>query len=263
MQLMNAHKLLTTLVLTAVLVLGSVSGIAFGQVDDKYVENLDGFEDVKESSNITNDKKNKNEIEEKSSPDKIREMKEKRAQKLQDFKIRMSELHHEKIRTNVNKSIRSSEIPSDRQPDVVFEGHTTGWAVIGGSAYRASINFTGEAHHVGNDVLKVKITEGEIKIADRVVKIELKGIAKHNQIVLHGTGELLGGEKVRLFLRGHFAPTTENGLFAIAFTQGAYHNVDTGARIPMAQVGSVLIEQSGDFKLPREMNPSASDKLIG
>ena len=267
MQAKNTQKLLTALVLIMVVAVGPISGSAFGQDETNAVESLDGFEENVESIDSTSDvnetdEENQIENEQKLREEKIREIKEKRAQKVDDFKVRMSELHDDKIRTDIDKPIRPSDVPPEREPDVVFKGSTKGWTVVGGNAYRSSINFTGEAYHIGSGVWKVHVTEGKIKVADREAEIKMNGIAKHHRLTLHGTGELPSGDQFRLFLRGYFAPTPETGLFAIAFTQGAYHNISTGARLPMAQVGSVHVEPIGDFELPKEVSPQVLDTII-
>jgi len=59
---------------------------------------------------------------------------------------------------------------------------------------------------------------------------------------VQGNGILQNGEMVRLTLVGHYAPTTEDGVFAVAFTNGMFHNTNTGERLIMMQVGSIHVE---------------------
>ena len=91
-------------------------------------------------------------------------------------------------------------------------------------------------------------TLGEIHVGDTYAELEMKGFARGINLVLNGSGELENGEKVRLFLRGHFAPTPESGVFAIAFTQAGVHNINTGERIPLMHVGSVEVFPTVDVE---------------
>ena len=112
--------------------------------------------------------------------------------------------------------------------------------IIGGQAWDSEIVLKGSAYHVTDQMWKVQST-GDIYVADRHAELEMKGIARGNNLVLNGSGELENGDKVRLFLRGHFAPTPESGIFAIAFTHAGVHNINTGERIPLMHVGSVEV----------------------
>ncbi len=77
--------------------------------------------------------------------------------------------------------------------------------------------------------------------------------------MLHGTGILVGSDDkadIRIQLRGHYAPVagSENE-FAIGFTHAQIHNKDTGHRIPLSLVGSVMVENVG----PEPVEPEFSD----
>jgi hypothetical protein len=71
--------------------------------------------------------------------------------------------------------------------------------------------------------------------------MELTGFARGNMIYLQGSGELDNGEAFRVMLRGHFAPTTEDNVYAIAFTNAGINYSNSGIRIPLMQIGSVTV----------------------
>lgn len=151
--------------------------------------------------------------------------------------------------------VRPMPIDPDRAPDVTFDGATSGYAILGGQAWKSEIKlFDGSAFHVHNGMWKVK-TSGEISVGDRHAKLELKGFAKENKITLHGGGTLDNGEKVRLVLHGHFAPTSEYGVFAMAFTNAGVHNINTGERIPLMQVGTVTVTPIGETDIGSMVEP--------
>jgi hypothetical protein len=99
-------------------------------------------------------------------------------------------------------------------------------------------------------------TIGNITIGDRKAELDLKGVATGHKIMLQGNGILQNGEEVRLTLVGHYAPTTEDGVFAVAFTNGVFHNTNTDERLTIMQVGSVHVEP-----IVSTPTPESSDKL--
>lgn len=157
-----------------------------------------------------------------------------------------------------------ADIPDiDRAPDLGFKnnGPITGWAVLGGKAYETTMTeFNGEAIHMGKGVWKVSAT-AFIQVSERLVKLDLNGFARSGHLMLHGSGIL--GETdtdpdIRVVLRGHYAPVADSeNEFAIAFTNAQVHNTSTGHRIPMALVGSVLVEKYGPE--PEPLVPELSD----
>lgn len=131
-------------------------------------------------------------------------------------------------------------IECERNPTFIeFEGSTDGWAILGGIAYNTTIDFHGTAYPRG-DSWKV-VSEGEIWVEDKSAKLELRGMIHGDRILLHGNGITDDGQRVKLMLRGHYAPTNEQGVFAIAFTQASYHNINSGDRFLLMQVGTVTV----------------------
>ena len=47
-------------------------------------------------------------------------------------------------------------------------------------------------------------------MANRSVDVEFKGFAHDHRLTLHGTG-YIGEDPIRVFIRGHYAPTVEYG----------------------------------------------------
>ncbi len=169
----------------------------------------------------------------------------------------LRELYKDRLRNSDIAVVRPTPIDPDRTPDVTFEGSTSGYVILGGQAWESKIGlFDGSAYHVHNGMWKVK-TSGEISVADRYAELDLKGFAKGNKITLHGGGTLDNGEKVRLVLRGHFAPTPEYGVFAMAFTNAGVHNINTGERIPLMHVGSVTVTPTGETDIAPAIEPTA------
>lgn len=128
---------------------------------------------------------------------------------------------------------------SGRVATLQFNGTTSGWAVVGGSAHPSSITLSGEAYQTGGTNWKVK-SNGMLAVADREVSLDLKGHTRNNLISLQGTGTF-EGEPIRVHLRGHFAPTGDDGVFAIAFTHASIQYLESGLRVPLIQVGSVIV----------------------
>ena len=162
-------------------------------------------------------------------------------QQKKDFRESLKEQYGDRIRS-LDSDVRPDAISPDREPDVEFYGGASGWAVVGGIAYDSSTELKGVAYHMHGNMWKVS-SEGTIEVGGKTATLDLKGFAKGHRITLHGTGTVDGtDEKVRVFLRGHFAPTNNGeGEFAIAFTQAGFHNINTGLRLPLMQVGSVFV----------------------
>ena len=131
-------------------------------------------------------------------------------------------------------------VPPEYYSDMVhFDGTTSGWILLGGIAYQSNINILGDATFT-EGVWDID-AEGKFEVVDRYADLKLSGFAIDDIIVLHGRGHIDSGEPVSVFLRGHFAPTHENGVFALAFTHASIYNIDQGERYPLMQTGSVNV----------------------
>ena len=131
----------------------------------------------------------------------------------------------------------------DRRAQVMFSGVTDGWAIIGGQAYPAEIEISGDAYRHGKGAWKVTSEATVIFDGEPIAKLDLKGKAAHGKLRLHGSGTLDNGEPFRIFLRGNYAPIAEQpGEFVLAFGAAKVHNMETGARIPLIQSGIVTVE---------------------
>jgi len=148
----------------------------------------------------------------------------------------------DKVKDEVKTKVRDvvSNTLADRGADLTFRGHTDGWAIVGGKAFESSIALGGDAHHVDGGNWKIMST-GELTVADRHAKLDLTGFARGNVIHLQGSGSLDNGEAIRIMLKGHFAPTDDRDVYAIAFTNANVQYMNSGLRVPLMQVGSVTI----------------------
>lgn len=124
--------------------------------------------------------------------------------------------------------------------DLTFRGQTDGWAIVGGVASKSSITLDGDAHNAGKGNWKINAT-GTLTIGDRSANLDLTGFARANKIHLQGTGTLSSGEPIRLVINGHFAPTSDHDVFAIAFTNAGVQYMNNGIRVPLMQVGSATV----------------------
>ena len=132
----------------------------------------------------------------------------------------------------------------DRRAEVMFSGMTDGWAVIGGQAYPAEIEISGNAYRHGNGAWKVT-SEAIVSVDGKIkAELDLKGKAAHGKLRLHGSGTLQDSdEPFRIFLRGNYAPIADQpGDFVLAFGAAKVHNMETGAKIPLIQDGIVTVE---------------------
>ena len=171
-----------------------------------------------------------------------------------DVKARVSDVLEKKmdlIKNEVKTRYVVSDTLDDRGTDLTFRGHTDGWAIVGGTAHRSSIAFGGDAHHVGGGNWKI-ISTGELTVGERHAKLDLSGFARGNVIHLQGSGSLDNGDAFRIMLRGHFAPTDDRNVYAIAFTNAHIQYMSSGLRVPLMQVGSVTII---DTILPATVEP--------
>ena len=215
MKIKTDIRLFAVLAILAVLTISPISSSVFAQ-----------------SNSEDNDESNNN------NEDKRKLQKEIREKKLREIKNIALENRLE-TKSKIFDEIRTRE--PDREPDLSFRGETTGWTVVGDLAHKYSISLSGHAFKAGERMWKISTT-GDITVGDRKAELDLKGIVTGHKIMLQGNGTLQNGEEVRLTLIGHYAPTTEDGVFAVAFTNGMFHNTNTGERLTMMQVGSVYVE---------------------
>lgn len=235
-------KLFASLGMLAIIAMVPVSSV-FAQTNTN--ENIDSFnEDGGEKKNLEKDSQNQKKEELRQIKAELKELKEQRT----NFK---------EIRDNVRqiRDIASDvvvkplpfdeviEIP-DREPDLVFRGETSGWTILGGKAHESAISIGGFAYKSDENKAWKIVADGKLSVADRNVKLEMKGYARSNHVVLHGTGHLEGGDSVRVVLKGNFAPTSEDGIYAIVFTHAFIHTDNSSERLKMMQVGSVTVEST-------------------
>ena len=256
---MNANKetkFLSALALVLALAIAPISTAAFAQEDNvageasdvstanTTVEPID--EKVEDESTNVDDETRRDEIKQKMD-----ELREKRAEKIEEFKDRVKDTYQDRLRTDVKPDTRPYDVAPDRAPDLTFSGEASGWTVIGSHAWKSSTILNGEAWHIRGDIWKVH-AKGTLNVADRSVEVELKGFANGHRLTLHGTG-YVGEDPIRVFIRGHYAPTVDYGVFAIAFTQMGVQNQNTGAKFTMAQVGTVKVTPTGDVPIPEPL----------
>ena len=257
---MNARKdtqLLSVLALILAVAIAPISTAAFAQVDsDTSAEaelsvstevSVDTEADDSENDSTTSDETTRRE----KIKEKMDELREKRAEKIDNFRDKLKDTYQDRLRTDVNPDSRPYDIAPDRIPDLTFSGEASGWTVIGGHAWKSTTVLNGEAWHIRGDIWKVH-SKGTLTVADRSVDVELKGFAHGHRIALHGTG-YIGEDPIRVFIRGHYAPTVDYGVFAIAFTQMGVQNQNTGAKFTMAQVGTVHVTPTGDVPIPEPL----------
>lgn len=135
---------------------------------------------------------------------------------------------------------RTQERRLDRAADLTYHGKTSGWTILGGTAFPSSIGISGQGYNQGSGNWKITAV-GDITVADRTAKLDLTGHVRENTIVLKGTGTLSDDAVIDIYLKGHIAPTSSTNEMAIAFTNSYIQYKDTGQRIPLMQVGSVTI----------------------
>ena len=256
---MNANKdakLLSTLALILAVAIAPISTAAFAQVDTIANDESD-VSTVDETTVDTevNDTEDYSTTVDETRRDEIKakmdELREKRAEKIEEFKDRVKDTYQDRLRTDVRPDTRPYDVAPDRVPDLTFSGDASGWTLIGSHAWKSSTTLDGEAWHIKGDIWKIH-SKGTLEVAGRTVDVELKGFAQGHRLILHGTG-YIGEDPIRVFIRGHYAPTVDYGVFAIAFTQMGVQNQNTGAKFIMAQVGSVIVTPTGDVPIPEPL----------
>lgn len=168
--------------------------------------------------------------------EKIQDRNDELKRKIKDVIIQRTD----RITDELRPMIRDVVSDVDRRPDLTFRGQTEGWAIVGGVAHKSSLSLAGDAHHIGGGNWKIK-TDGDLVVADRNAELDLTGFARGNVIYLQGNGSLDNGETFRIILRGHFAPTTDDNVYAVAFTNAGIHYTNNGIRVPLMLVGSITV----------------------
>jgi len=256
---MNANKdakLLSTLALILAVAIAPISTAAFAQVDtvandESDVSTVDETTVDTEVNDTEDDSTTVDETRRDEIKAKMDELREKRAEKIEEFKDRVKDTYQDRLRTDVRPDTRPYDVAPDRVPDLTFSGDASGWTVIGSHAWESSTTLNGEAWHIKGDIWKIH-SKGTLEVAGRTVDVELKGFTHGHRLILHGIG-YIGEDPIRVFIRGHYAPTVDYGVFAIAFTQMGVQNQNTGAKFIMTQVGSVIVTPTGDVPIPEPL----------
>ena len=170
--------------------------------------------------------------------DKLNDELKRLRESIADRKSKIADRNTDKIRDKVIDADRVKTI--DRAADLKYSGKTSGWAILGGTAFPSSIGISGEGYNQGNGNWRITAV-GDIAVADRTAKLDMKGHVKGNQITLQGTGTLNDGTAIKIHIKGHYAVTSNTNEFAIAFTNSHIQYLDNGARMPLMQVGSVTV----------------------
>lgn len=247
---MNAKqeaKYLSALALILVIAVAPVSTAVFAQEDT-------ALTDVSETTSV--DEPSTDSVDAQTRRDEIKakmqELRDQRDDKIQEFKDIVRDKYKDRLRTDVSLEIRTYDMPPNRQADLTFTGDAVGWTMIGGHALKSSTILNGEAWHIRGDIWKIH-SKGTLNVDQRTIDVEFKGFANGHRLTLHGTG-MIGDDPIRVLIRGHYAPTVDYGVFAIAFNQMGVQNQNTGAKFTMAQVGSVTATPTSDeVKIPEQL----------
>ena len=143
---------------------------------------------------------------------------------------------------NDQKRDRLSDSQHDRpdvEPTLMFDGHTSGWAVVNGKAYPAEFTLEGKAGQTERG-WKI-IGTGTVFVGEREITFDLKGFAKNNHVSMKGVSQ--DNDNVVIHLRGHFAPVAESeNTFALAFTRAAITVENSDVKVPLVLVGEVNVK---------------------
>ena len=171
--------------------------------------------------------------------DKLADELKKLREKIADRKSKIIDRNADNDRKDkIVDKVRDKNI--DKVADLKYNGKTSGWAILGGTAFPSSIGISGEGHNQGNGNWRITAV-GDISVADRTAKLDMTGHVKGNQITLQGTGTLNDGTAIKIHIKGHYAATSNTNEFAIAFTNSHIQYMDNGARMPLMQVGTVTV----------------------
>lgn len=176
-------------------------------------------------------------IDEQKRKDKLNDDLKRLREKIADRKSKIVDKNADRISDKID---RIKEKPFDKIADLKYAGKTSGWAILGGTAFPSSIVISGEGHNQGNGNWRITAV-GDLSVADRTAKLDMAGHVRANQITLQGTGTLNDGTAIKIHIMGHYATTDNTGEFAIAFTNSHIQYMDNGARMPLMQVGSVMV----------------------
>lgn len=265
-------KLFSALVLIMVLAIAPISSQTFAQSDDVEVDveqDIDNEQKTTENERIK-ELREKYRDQLKDERKEIRDqMKEERDAYRDQIKTHIDQLKDKRqalqdefrpLISDISPDDIVGPIAPDREPDLTFIGNVAGWAVLGGKAYPTEMKLSGEAYHAGKGVWQLTAT-GEITVEGHTATLDLKGHARGNHVMLHGSGILSTNDEptIRVQLRGHYAPTANGEEFAIAFTNAVVHNSNNGHRIPLALVGSVMVFPVSDIEIIPETLPETDD----
>ena len=270
-------KLFSALALILAVAIAPISSTAFAQANT--VEDLvDEIEEEVDDEQRTAERERIRELREKYS-DQLKEerkmirdqMKEQRDAYRDQIKTHIDQLKEKRkalqdefrpFISDISPRDYVGPVDPDREPDLIFKGESAGWAVLGGKAYPSEMYLSGEAFHARHAMWKLTAT-GEITVEGHTAMLDLKGHARGNHVMLHGSGILSTTDEptIRIQLRGHYAPAANGEEFAIAFTNAVVHNANNGHRIPLALVGSVIVEQVSDIEIVPEAAPEIDDAL--
>lgn len=190
-----------------------------------------------EAETSTNPDDTDTRTDEQKRKDKLNEDLKRLREKIADRKSKIIERNTDKIS---DKTDRVKDRVVDRVADLKYAGKTSGWEILGGTAFPSSIELSGQGHNQGNGNWKITAV-GDIAVADRTAKLDLTGHVRGNQITLQGSGTLSDGTAIKIHIKGHYAATGNTNEFAIAFTNSHIQYMDNGARMPLMQVGSVMV----------------------
>ncbi len=147
-----------------------------------------------------------------------------------------------KVRENTDRiRDKATDIsgPTGKLADLTYEGKANGYAILGGQAFVSSIGLSGKGHHLNGGNWEITAI-GDISVADKNAKLDLRGHVRGNVIALKGTGTLSDGAIIDIHLKGHYAPIQGNE-YAIAFTNSHIQYKDNGTRMPLMLVGSATV----------------------
>ena len=117
-----------------------------------------------------------------------------------------------------------------------------GWVLFKGTAHPATLDLSGDgSKFLGGGEIAL---QGILFVGDRAADLDLTGIvhAEKHRILLKGTiTDADDPSKSRkIILRGHYMPTEEDGVFAVAFAQAGYRD-STGERVRGILLGEAVL----------------------
>lgn len=266
-------KLFSVLALIMVLAIAPISSQAFAQSDDVKVDEIE--QDIDDEQK-TDESERIRELREKYSDQlkderkEIRDqMKEQRDAYRDQVKAHIDQLKDKRqalqdefrpLISDISPRDIVGPVDPDREPDLTFTGNVAGWAVLGGKAYPTEMKLSGDAFHAGKGIWQLTAT-GEITVEGHTAILDLKGHARGNYVMLHGSGTLSTNDEptIRVQLRGYYAPTANGEEFAIAFTNAVVHNSNNDHRIPLVLVGSVMAYPVSDIEIIPETLPETDN----